>query len=216
VGDGLSYVFEIDEKLSGLDAANSKLAATTVGLSKADALTKKTSGSLKDLAARYEAVGGKADGAGKMATEAGGSSALAMGAIAAGALIAFEAVKRIGEAFIETGKDALRAAADAEQLDLSFRLKLGQEGAEAVLGWVDKIYSKLPFTDDQIKQWDLDLLNAGVSAASLDKFIAAAADVAAKSGNKMEGMSRAVEALKKAQLTGKIDTRELRGLSIGI
>src|SRR5262249_14935398 len=46
--------------------------------------------------------------------------------------------------------------------------------------------------------------------------MAAALDVAAKSPNKLEGMERAIQALTRANISGAVDMRQLRGLSIGV
>lgn len=127
-----------------------------------------------------------------------------------------EAPEKMIEKVAELGEEALKAAAAAERMDLSFKLTLGAEGAENVLGWIDKIASKTEFTDDQLKGWSKELLNAGVKASDLDKFLAAGLDVAAKSPDKLAGMGNAINALTRAQLTGRVEGRALRGLSIGV
>lgn len=127
-----------------------------------------------------------------------------------------EAPAEIAEKLAELGKEIVLTAAKAERLDQSFKLTLGQEGAEEVLGWIERISNKTEFTDEQLKGWSSELLRAGVKVQDVDKFLAAGLDTAAKSTNKLEGMSAAISALSRAQLTGRVETRALRGLSIGV
>ncbi len=131
-------------------------------------------------------------------------------------MLAFEIGEKIVDKLFEIGEEAINAAAAAERMDLAFKLSLGQEGGAEMVEWLEKITGKTEFADDQLKGWGKELLNAGVAAEELDKFMAAGLDVAAKSPDKMEGMSKAISALSKASLTGAVDMRSLRGLSIGI
>ncbi|MES2339298.1 MAG: tape measure protein [Pseudomonadota bacterium] len=133
-----------------------------------------------------------------------------------GVIAAFEFAHKVVEGLYEIGSEALKAAAAAERMDLSFDLSLGAEGGKEMVEFLDRISGKTEFTDDQLKGWGKELLNAGVAAEELDKFMAAGLDVAAKSPDKLEGMSRAMQALSRASLTGTVDARQLRGLSIGV
>jgi hypothetical protein len=133
-----------------------------------------------------------------------------------GLVMAFEIGEKIVEKLFDIGKEALDAAAAAERMDLAFELSLGKEGGSEMVEYLEKINGLTEFTDVQLKGWGKSLLNAGVAAEDLDKFLTAGLDVAAKSPDKLEGMGRAIQALSRASLTGMVDTRQLRGLSIGI
>lgn len=135
---------------------------------------------------------------------------------AIGAVVAFEIAKEGIERLRELGGEILRTSANAERLEKSFTLNLGTEGGEQALAYAEQFAKNTEFISGQSKEFVATLASAGVPLKDMDLFMAAAGDVAATSTNKVEGMSRAVQALGRAQMLGVIDVRELRGLDIGI
>jgi len=133
-----------------------------------------------------------------------------------GAALVFEGLEKVTEKVIELGEEIIHAAAAAERMDLSFDLSMGEEAGRETVEYLERITGKTEFADEQLKGWAKSLVNAGVAAEDLDKNMAAAMDVAAKSPNKLEGMERAIQALTRANLSGAVDMRQLRGLSIGV
>lgn len=131
-----------------------------------------------------------------------------------GASLAADAIKAIGHEIINLGKEAINAAAGAERVGLSFEFVLGAEGAKDMLGWIEKIAGSTEFTDDSLKNWTLQLANAGLKGENLKDNLAAVLDVAAKHGP--QAAEAAVDALSRATLSGKIEGRALRGLGIPV
>lgn len=222
MSDGVSYDWTVDANLKGVDAGVKSLRDAEKGLADLWAKTIDSEKALKGLDFGHLA---KEMGPLKEHAHGGAESFKGLGGAieethghfksflaTTGALLAYEGVKRVTEKVVELGKEVLHAAGGAERLDMSLKLTVGQEGAEGVLGWVDKINSKTRFTDDQLKGWTNQLLVAGVAAKDLDKFIAAGLDINARGGN----IDTAIEALTRAQITGRIGTRQLVGLGIGI
>jgi hypothetical protein len=108
----------------------------------------------------------------------------------------------------------ITASAEAERLDNAFRFTLGPQ-ANDVLGWLEGIASKTQFTEDQLKGVALQMTKVGIPASELDKDLAAALDIAAKSANPLEAMSAAVGAFAEGARRGVVNMRMLRPLGIG-
>lgn len=220
----LSYKFDL-EKTGGVEAVVAGLGSVTDKVEGADSEIKKLQTHLNALKAPGEIAKLKKDIAdfGKPAVEHFKGVGAAIEETSnhlhhfmefVGAGLVLEGLKKGTEFVADLGKEILGAAAGAERLDLSFKLTLGNEGAEEVLGWLDKIAGKTEFTDDQLKNWTLQLANAGVKASELDKFVAAGLDVAGKRGP--AAMEMAIDALGRANLTGQVEGRVLRGLGIPV
>jgi hypothetical protein len=230
--DGTSYTLKIDEQIDGLEKSIDKLEAAEMVASKADLSMGKLGTGMKHVGDASEKAGSGHAKHSKDAEHLGGvldrlvKAGMDPFLHRAKEIAEFEFIRRgvdklidapgeITEKLKELGGEMLMTAAKAERMDLSFKLTLGQEGAEEVLGYIEKIRGKTEFTGDQLKGWSSELLRAGVKAKDLDTFLAAGGDVAAKSTDRVAGMGAAIEALTKAQLTGKVDMRVLKGLSIG-
>jgi hypothetical protein len=242
VADWLSYLFEIDSKLAGLDASISKLL-------KADVAIKDTTTALKGMTSAEEAAKDelgrlqaklsalKAPGEikrltkeiadfGKPAKETfkglGATVDDARGRMSqffqfTGALLAVQALGGVVHAIERLGHavmDVLNVAGAEERTNLAFQLSLGAEGAKEVLGWIERIAPRTEFTKDQLEGWSSQLLNAGVAMKDIDKFMAAGLDIASRSTNPLESMATAIGALERAELTGNIEGRALRALKI--
>ncbi len=185
----------LSKRLSELEAPG-KLQSLKAKIAELEHPTKKTHEGFKGVGHAIEETKGKAIGFGE----------------AIGAVLAFEFLKEGVGLIREIGSEIIKAAAGSERMALSFKLVAGNEGARELLHWIDKIASKTEYTDDQLKGWSIQLLNAGVKVKDVDKYIAAGLDVAAKGGD----MGGAIDALSRANLTGKIEGRALRGLRIGM
>jgi tape measure domain-containing protein len=236
--ESTSYTVKLDSETDGIDAALGKLGQTEESIKgvdksslNAEAQIKALNKTLQDLRAPGEIKRltkeveefGKTEGIFKHFIKAALDPFLERAKniaefefIRRGVDALIEAPGEIVEKLKELGEEMILTAAKAERLDQSFKLTLGQEGAEQVLGWIERISSKTEFTDDQLKGWSSELLRAGVKMQDVDKFLAAGLDTAAKSTNKLEGMGAAISALSRAQLTGRVEGRALRGLSIGV
>jgi tape measure domain-containing protein len=217
MGDGIQYVYEISDKISS--SVISKLEAADKASTKVEASSKGAASGHDKHAKAADHLGGALHRLTHQAMHPFLEKAKQIAEfefIRKGVDALIEAPGEIIEKLKELGEEMILTAAKAERLDLSFKLTLGQEGAEEVLGWIEKISSKTEFTDDQLKGWSSELLRAGVKMQDVDKFLAAGLDTAAKSTDKMAGMSAAISALTRAQLTGRVESRALRGLSIGV
>lgn len=135
---------------------------------------------------------------------------------AIGAILAFEVFKEGLGIIREVGSEILKIAGDTQRLERSFTFRFGVEGGEEALAYADRFARATEFSDDQSKQFVSQLGRAGVAVRDLDVYMAASADLAAMSGDKINGMGTAIDALSRAKLTGIIDTRELRMLGIGV
>lgn len=207
MGEGISYTFNIEPGQTGskLDALIDTLGSLNATLSKTDSAFKKTDEHAKKAEHGFRGVGSAIDGA---------RESLRHMAEFTGGMLLFEGIEKGIDLVAELGKEAINAAAQAERLDLSFELTMGAESAKDILGYVERIQSKTEFTDDQLKGWTLSLRNAGLMGDDLYKSLVAAADVAGRRGP--QAMETAIDALSRANLTGKVEGRVLRGLGIPI
>jgi predicted transcriptional regulator len=223
-GDGISYEWSVDAKLAGVDDGVKKLDAAIDSTSKLHHATEGLSGSTHELTkathghAAASAHASESAHKHKHEIEGVGEAVhdvkhqLHEFGEAIGAVLAFELVKEGIEKIQELGSEILHTAAAAERMGLALKLTVGEEGSKEVLEWIEKIGSKTEFTQDQLKGWASSLLNAGVQMKDLDKFMAAGMDVAAKGGD----AGAAMEALRRAQLSGHVSGRQLMGLNLGI
>jgi len=130
------------------------------------------------------------------------------------ALATFEGLKRLGEGFFDLGKEALQAAGEAERTRRSFEILLGDEPADQLLGFMDRLAEKTEFTDGALKGFAGALVKAGISGERLERAMAATIDLAAMTPDKMAGAANAVGLISKIQLKGGISERELVGAGI--
>lgn len=130
------------------------------------------------------------------------------------ALATFEGLKRLGEGFFDLGKEALQAAGEAERTRRSFEILLGDEPADQLLGFLDRLAEKTEFTDGALKGFAGALIKAGISGERLERAMAATIDLAAMTPDKMAGAANAIGLISKIQLKGGISERELVGAGI--
>lgn len=205
----LDYGFEVEDKVA--PSINPKLEAMNANLEKTVGLLEKGTARAKEHGEKHEA-GWR--GVGKSIEEARNEMHEFFEFI--GATVAFEVLEKIADKLIEIGEEAVKTAARTERIDLSFKNMIGTENAENFLGWLEKIGDHTEFTRMQLKGWSAELLKAGVKPEDADKFIAAGLDIAAKSANPGEAMSSAIAAFERASLTGRVSSRQLMSLGVGV
>ncbi len=130
------------------------------------------------------------------------------------ALASFEGLKRLGEGLFDLGREAFTAAGEAERTRNSFRLLMGVPVADELLDYLDDLAKHTEFTDGALKGFAGELSSAGLAGMALKKGLAAVIDIAALTGNKVEGAANAVALLSKMTLKGEVSTRELLGAKI--
>jgi hypothetical protein len=135
---------------------------------------------------------------------------MVMEAIKEGAHLALETVRRLGEGVI----DVFKEAGKSERTEKVFDNLLGKEGGRDTLEYLDKFSGLSEFTNDALKPMAAAMLQVGVRGADLRNAIAASADVAAGSVDKMGAFSAAMESLTRIARTGRVDNRILGGLAL--
>jgi hypothetical protein len=115
----------------------------------------------------------------------------------------------------EIGEEMLNSAAKAERTEKSFGLLFGHEGAEEMLGWINKIKNSTEFTAETLEGATVSLAKVGFKGEGLIRAVSAATDLAALSPNKDEGFSEALSGLQQARRTGRVNNRTLRPLGVG-
>ena len=137
--------------------------------------------------------------------------------LAEGAAVAYEAIEKVVDAVIDLGKEILKAAGNAEDLNLAVKLDVGVEGAEAVEKLTNSFKRTSRFDDDAIKKSLLPLLEQNGALAGtqlLDDVATAATDLAARRNQGVEGVQAALQAFQRISLKGEVDPRVLRELAI--
>ncbi len=158
---------------------------------------------------RYET-----EGVGKELREAAGRAHEFAEAI--GIIAAFEIFHEGIEVVREMGMEILRTSAEAERMDKSFQLRFGMEGGKEAIEYAERFAKNTEFTDNQTKGFVSELGRAGVPLEEMDRYMAAAGDMAAMTGDKVQGMAGAISGLSRARMTGVIDSRELLKIGIGV
>lgn len=130
------------------------------------------------------------------------------------ALATFSGLKSLAMGFVHLGGEALHAAGEAERTRRSFEILLGDEPADKLLGFLDRLAGKTEFTDGALKGFAGSLLKAGVSGEGLERALAATIDLAAMSQDKLAGAEGAIGLISKIQLKGGVSERELVGAGI--
>jgi hypothetical protein len=128
--------------------------------------------------------------------------------LAEGAALAYEAIKRVGEAVIDLGKEMITAAGKAEDLNLAVKLDVGEEGAEKVEKLADSFRGSR-FSAKGIKEALLPILeeSGNTHAESWNDLVTAATDVATRRNTGVAGAKAALEALNDIEL----NPQRLRG-----
>jgi hypothetical protein len=115
----------------------------------------------------------------------------------------------------EIGEEIVMSAAKAERTEKAFGLMFGHEGAEEMLGYINKIRTSTEFTAEQLEGAVANLGKVGFKGKGLTRALSAAQDLAALNPDKAGGFSEAVMGLDQAKRTGMVNNRTLRPLGIG-
>lgn len=201
-GEGVQFLLELEAKLGDALAFVKTLEKTEAAALKADEALKKTE--------KQTGLLGKAFGAARNA--AGGFAKATLSHFAA--LASFEGLKAVAGTLAHIGREALQAAGESERMTRSLNLLLGAEAGDDLQDWLDQLAKHTEFTDGTLKQFSVDLIKAGFSGKGLERALAATADMAALSTNKIMGASSAIALLSKVNLKGGISEKELVGFGI--
>ncbi len=215
--DPLSWLLELDAKLDGAKEMLESLKANDDALKGLDRALKKTEESTKKTGDEHEKHGKKAK---TLANELKhlNDKLMALTAFQVfefGFEHALELAKELAAEVIHIGKEAVNAAAHEERLTKSFKLQLGDHEGGEVLEYLDKLGAKTEFIDDETKRFGQDLLKAGFHANQIPHAMAAIADLAGMSSDRMGGAAAAMESLSRIQRSGKVMERSLAPFGIG-
>jgi hypothetical protein len=128
--------------------------------------------------------------------------------LAEGALIAYEAIEKLVDGVIDLGKEIIKAAADAEDLNVAIELDVGEEGAKKVDELAES-FSNSRFSPKQIKEALLPILEESGTAHQdqWNDLTTAATDVATRRKTGIAGAKSALQALNEIEL----NPQRLRG-----
>jgi hypothetical protein len=136
--------------------------------------------------------------------------------LASGLGLVVGAVEKVIGAFASLTKSIVKTAAEAQDLNLAVELNVGKERAAEIQALADNISNTTRFDDDDVKRAILPLLDIGVSDTKLlDNLVTAAADIAARRGEGVDGLNSALASFQKLALKGEVDAKALRQLGIG-
>lgn len=135
--------------------------------------------------------------------------------LAEGARMAYEAISKVVEGVIDLGKEIIKTAADAEDLNLAVKLDVGEADAEGV----DKLaesFKSSRFSPKVIKEALLPILEESGSAHKdqWDDLATAATDVATRRKTGVAGAKEALQALNEIELNPQRLRGSLKSLGI--
>ncbi len=135
--------------------------------------------------------------------------------LAEGAALAFEAIKKVGEAVFDLGKEMIQAAAGAEDLNLAIKLDVGEEGAEKVDELAES-FKNSRFSPKMIKESLLPILEeSGMKHEDQwDDLVTASTDVATRLHKGPSYVATALESFKDIELNPQRLRGSLKALGI--
>lgn len=135
--------------------------------------------------------------------------------LAEGAALAFEAIKKVGEAVFDLGKEMIQAAAGAEDLNLAIKLDVGDEGAKQVDELAES-FKNSRFSPKMIKESLLPILEeSGMGHADQwDDLVTASTDVATRLHKGPAYVATALESFKDIELNPQRLRGSLKALGI--
>ena len=200
--DGLKYLFEINTKAPGLKEANQHLKEADRHIKDVGKHSESLSHTIRH---EFGSVGKSIKDTKNELKELGE---------AFGLLLGYEATKEITEKIADLGKEIVKTAGRAESLSFSLDLNFGKQGGKQIEEWADRVQNVLPVTGAQAKAFAVDLGHAGIELKDVNRYIAAAADVAARSADKVEGFSSALTSMRRMAISGKLGARQLVQLGL--
>ena len=135
--------------------------------------------------------------------------------LAEGAKIAYEAIEKVVDVVLDLGKEIIKAAAGAEDLNLAIRLDVGEENEKGVDELAESFRSSR-FSPKAIKEALLPILEES-GAAHKDQWedlTTAATDVATRRNSGVAGAKAALEALNEIELNPQRLRGSLKSLGI--
>jgi tape measure domain-containing protein len=128
---------------------------------------------------------------------------------------AFELAEHAVDRVVEGVKEAINVMAGAQREELALTNLLGDRGeAREQLEYLEKFASLSEFNGKQTKSFAIELQKAGYHGAEFRNAMELVADAASLSSDKLAGAQDAISSLSRMQLTGKVDSRTLKGLGL--
>lgn len=212
MGDGMSFLFQIDSNtpgletlLASLDKANVSMQKGHAGLKGIDEGSRKASESAKTLGGAFDKL--VTNGLDPFLKRAESIAEFEFIREGAEKLLAFPG--ELADKLTELGEDALLTAAKTERMGRAFENALGKEQGKEAFEYFDKIADKTEFTHEQIRGMGLELAKSGFHGEGLKNATAAIADLGSMSGNGVAGAEEATSALQRIITTGRIEARAL-------
>jgi hypothetical protein len=202
-GGGLEFLFELNAKFDEVSKMVKVLSSTEVALHKSEDALRKQQKEMLTLGKVSDYVGG---GLKRFATQTLTHFL---------ALASFEGLKSVAEKIVDIGREAITTAASTQRLEKSFGLLMGA-GSEDLLSYLDGLAKNTEFTDGTLKSFASTLVRAGFKGEDLQYALAAVADMAALSEDKIGGASQAIAVLSRVKLQGMLGDRDLRGLGLNV
>ena len=111
-------------------------------------------------------------------------------------------------------KDTIGAVAGAERSKMALTNLLGEGMAAGALKDLEKFSQLSEFSKRESESFGISLMKAGYRGQDFADALAAVADAASLSADKTEGAQSALASLTRMKLTGKLDSRSLKGLGL--
>ena len=112
-------------------------------------------------------------------------------------------------------KETINTVADAERSKMALTNLMGSEGAaSSEIKFLEKFSQLTEFSKKTTEGFGISLMKAGYKGQEFEDALAAVADAASLSSDKVEGSQQALSSLTRMKLTGKMDARSLKGLGL--
>jgi len=126
----------------------------------------------------------------------------------------FEIGERLVDTFLDVGKEAIHAAAGAERSADSIKLLFGESEGSDLLEHLEKVQKFTEFDDSELRMITAELGRAGYAAEQIPDTLPFIADLANRAGGGIGAALASTDVLEKINLSGMLNPRSLRGLSI--
>ena len=128
---------------------------------------------------------------------------------------AWEGAKWAAEKVRDIVKETINTVADAERSKMALTNLMGSEGAaSSEIKFLEKFSQLTEFSKKETEGFGISLMKAGYKGQDFEDALAAVADAASLSSDKVEGAQSALSSLTRMKLTGKLDARSLKGLGL--
>jgi len=128
---------------------------------------------------------------------------------------AWNGAKWAAEKVRDIVKETINTVADAERSKMALTNLMGSEGAaSSEIKFLEKFSQLTEFSKKETEGFGISLMKAGYKGQDFEDALAAVADAASLSSDKVEGAQSALSSLTRMKLTGKLDARSLKGLGL--